>query len=158
MSKGLKAWEGVRWLSDRERDEIDLEVKAALRRSVDRVRELEAAEKRKCISLVLEYLARADRCPCRTSENRQRSKTEPDVVLCQVSQVSLCRSTCIRRHHIPSCSHHALPQHPTLECLDPANQAARDESAQAAREAQHTGRIESRDGGSGQGDGSGSQE
>lgn len=48
LSKGLTtAWEGVRSLSDRERDEIDLEVKAGLRRSLDRVRELEAAEKRK---------------------------------------------------------------------------------------------------------------
>jgi syntaxin 18 len=48
LSKGLiTAWEGVRSLTDRERDEIDLEVKAGLRRSLDRVRELEAAEKRK---------------------------------------------------------------------------------------------------------------
>ncbi|KAL8283272.1 hypothetical protein RQP46_006050 [Phenoliferia psychrophenolica] len=46
-SKGLAAWEGVRWLSDRERDEIDFGVKVALRRSVDRVRELEAAEKQR---------------------------------------------------------------------------------------------------------------
>ncbi|KAI5481405.1 SNARE protein syntaxin 18/UFE1 [Pseudohyphozyma bogoriensis] len=44
-SKGLAAWEGVRWLNDRERDEIDFGVKVALRRSVDRVRELEASEK-----------------------------------------------------------------------------------------------------------------
>ncbi|GAA5969493.1 hypothetical protein JCM21900_002755 [Sporobolomyces salmonicolor] len=44
-SKGLAAWEGVRWLSDRERDEIDFAVKVALRKSVDRVRELEALEK-----------------------------------------------------------------------------------------------------------------
>lgn len=44
-TKGLAAWEGVRWLSDRERDEIDFGVKVALRKSVDRVRELEAVEK-----------------------------------------------------------------------------------------------------------------
>ncbi|GAA5832251.1 hypothetical protein JCM11251_004295 [Rhodosporidiobolus azoricus] len=44
-SKGLAAWEGVRWLSDRERDEIDFGVKVALRKSVDRVRELEEMEK-----------------------------------------------------------------------------------------------------------------
>ncbi|BGP36777.1 hypothetical protein JCM10449v2_000679 [Rhodotorula kratochvilovae] len=44
-SKGLAAWEGVRWLTDRERDEIDFAVKVALRKSVDRVRELEALEK-----------------------------------------------------------------------------------------------------------------
>ncbi|GAA5913974.1 hypothetical protein JCM6882_002584 [Rhodosporidiobolus microsporus] len=44
-SKGLAAWEGVRWLSDRERDEIDFGVKVALRKSVDRVRELEELEK-----------------------------------------------------------------------------------------------------------------
>ncbi|GAA6047298.1 hypothetical protein JCM3770_001874 [Rhodotorula araucariae] len=44
-SKGLSAWEGVRWLTDRERDEIDFAVKVALRKSVDRVRELEALEK-----------------------------------------------------------------------------------------------------------------
>lgn len=43
-SKGLQAWEGVRWLSDKERDEIDFGVKIALRKSVDRVRELEGAE------------------------------------------------------------------------------------------------------------------
>lgn len=46
-SKGLAAWEGVRWLSDKERDEIDFGVKLALRASVDRVRELEGAEKGK---------------------------------------------------------------------------------------------------------------
>ncbi|GAA5994902.1 Ufe1p [Rhodotorula paludigena] len=45
LSKGLQAWEGVRWLSDRERDEIDFAVKVAIRKSVDRVRELEALEK-----------------------------------------------------------------------------------------------------------------
>ncbi|BGP12808.1 hypothetical protein JCM10213_008069 [Rhodosporidiobolus nylandii] len=44
-AKGLSAWEGVRWLSDRERDEIDFGVKVAVRKSVDRVRELEALEK-----------------------------------------------------------------------------------------------------------------
>ncbi|BGO92887.1 hypothetical protein NBRC10512_008007 [Rhodotorula toruloides] len=44
-SKGFAAWEGVRWLTDRERDEIDFAVKVALRKSVDRVRELEALEK-----------------------------------------------------------------------------------------------------------------
>ncbi|GAA5984040.1 hypothetical protein JCM11641_005576 [Rhodosporidiobolus odoratus] len=44
-AKGLAAWEGVRWLTDRERDEIDFGVKVALRKSVDRVRELEALEK-----------------------------------------------------------------------------------------------------------------
>ncbi|KAK4705750.1 syntaxin 18, partial [Phenoliferia sp. Uapishka_3] len=46
-TKGLSAWEGVRWLSDCERDEIDFGVKVAIRRSVDRVRELEAAEKQR---------------------------------------------------------------------------------------------------------------
>ncbi|GAA6001785.1 hypothetical protein JCM10207_002319 [Rhodosporidiobolus poonsookiae] len=44
-AKGLAAWEGVRWLNDRERDEIDFGVKVALRKSVDRVRELEELEK-----------------------------------------------------------------------------------------------------------------
>ncbi|KAM0793467.1 hypothetical protein ACM66B_000910 [Microbotryomycetes sp. NB124-2] len=44
-SKGLQAWEGVKWLSDRERDEIDYGVKVALRKSVDRVRQLEGLER-----------------------------------------------------------------------------------------------------------------
>ncbi|GAA5980237.1 hypothetical protein JCM10908_001583 [Rhodotorula pacifica] len=44
-SKGLAAWEGVRWLTDKERDEIDFAVKVALRKSVDRVRQLEQLEK-----------------------------------------------------------------------------------------------------------------
>ncbi|SCZ90222.1 BZ3500_MvSof-1268-A1-R1_Chr1-3g01850 [Microbotryum saponariae] len=44
-SKGLAAWEGVKWLNDRERDEIDFGVKVALRKSVDRVRQLEQLEK-----------------------------------------------------------------------------------------------------------------
>lgn len=43
-AKGLAAWEGVRWFTDRERDEVDFGVKIALKRSVDRVRELESAE------------------------------------------------------------------------------------------------------------------
>ncbi|TKA54606.1 hypothetical protein B0A53_03013 [Rhodotorula sp. CCFEE 5036] len=42
---GLAAWEGVRWLTDKERDEIDFAVKVALRKSVDRVRQLEQLEK-----------------------------------------------------------------------------------------------------------------
>lgn len=42
---GLAAWDGVKYLTDRERDEIDFGVKVALRKSVDRVRELEAVEK-----------------------------------------------------------------------------------------------------------------
>lgn len=45
--KGLAAWEGVRWLTDKERDEIDFAVKVALRKSVDRVRQLEQLEKGK---------------------------------------------------------------------------------------------------------------
>ncbi|KAK4055213.1 hypothetical protein OIV83_000493 [Microbotryomycetes sp. JL201] len=44
-AKGLQAWEGVKWLSDRERDEIDYGVKVALRKSVERVRQLEGLEK-----------------------------------------------------------------------------------------------------------------
>lgn len=35
----------MRWLSDRERDEVDFGVKIALGRSVDRVRQLESVEK-----------------------------------------------------------------------------------------------------------------
>ena len=51
-SKGLAAWEGVRWLTDRERDEIDFAVKVALRKSVDRVRELESLEKGASLALL----------------------------------------------------------------------------------------------------------
>lgn len=59
LSKGLQAWEGVRWLSDRERDEIDFAVKVAIRKSVDRVRELEALEKG-ARTLPSVHLAQAD--------------------------------------------------------------------------------------------------
>ncbi|GAA6059850.1 hypothetical protein JCM10212_007055 [Sporobolomyces blumeae] len=45
QSQGLAAWQGVKWLTDRERDEIDFAVKVALRKSVDRVRQLEDLEK-----------------------------------------------------------------------------------------------------------------
>jgi syntaxin 18 len=48
---GLAAWEGVRWLTDKERDEIDFAVKVALRKSVDRVRQLEQLEKGTFVSL-----------------------------------------------------------------------------------------------------------
>ena len=54
-SKGLKAWEGVRFLSERDRDEIDFGVKVALRGSVDRVRELEGLEKGKTFIDLLNY-------------------------------------------------------------------------------------------------------
>lgn len=40
----LEQWQGVKWLSDKERDEIDFSVKVALRKSVDRVRQLEQLE------------------------------------------------------------------------------------------------------------------
>ncbi|GAA5838305.1 hypothetical protein JCM5353_006845 [Sporobolomyces roseus] len=43
--QGFAQWEGVKSLSDRERDEIDFSVKIALKKSVDRVRELEQLEK-----------------------------------------------------------------------------------------------------------------
>jgi len=43
--QGFAMWEGVKSLSDRERDEIDFSVKIALRKSVERVRELEQLEK-----------------------------------------------------------------------------------------------------------------
>lgn len=41
----LSAWDGVKHLTNRDRDEIDYSVKLALRKSVDRVRELEQLEK-----------------------------------------------------------------------------------------------------------------
>jgi syntaxin 18 len=44
-AQGLEAWADVRWLTDRERDEVDLQTKAVLRRSMDRIRDLEAVEK-----------------------------------------------------------------------------------------------------------------
>ena len=45
LSKGLfEAWRDVKWLNDRERDEVDWQAKTVLRRSMERVRELEAAE------------------------------------------------------------------------------------------------------------------
>ncbi|GAA6021372.1 hypothetical protein JCM11491_004764 [Sporobolomyces phaffii] len=40
----LEHWHGVKHLSDKERDEIDFSVKVALRKSVDRVRQLEQLE------------------------------------------------------------------------------------------------------------------
>ncbi|GAA5922352.1 Ufe1p [Sporobolomyces koalae] len=41
---GLEQWQGVKWLTDKERDEIDFAVKVALRKSVERVRDLEQLE------------------------------------------------------------------------------------------------------------------
>lgn len=43
-SQGLQAWQGVKWLSDRERDEIDFGVKVALKKSLEGVRQLEGLE------------------------------------------------------------------------------------------------------------------
>ena len=45
LSKGLAAWEGVRWLSDRERDELDFQAKLILKRCMERIRDLENIEK-----------------------------------------------------------------------------------------------------------------
>jgi len=53
--QGFAQWEGVKSLSDRERDEIDFSVKIALKKSVDRVRELEQLEKGKILFRLLCY-------------------------------------------------------------------------------------------------------
>jgi syntaxin 18 len=46
LSKGiLEAWKDVRWLSDRERDEVDYQAKTMIRTCMARVKELETAEK-----------------------------------------------------------------------------------------------------------------
>lgn len=46
LSKGLlEAWKDVKWLNDRERDEVDWQAKTVLKRCIERVRELEQAEK-----------------------------------------------------------------------------------------------------------------
>lgn len=46
LSKGLlEAWKDVKWLDDRERDEVDWQAKTQLRRCIERLRELETAEK-----------------------------------------------------------------------------------------------------------------
>lgn len=42
---GMRRWEGSKYLSDRERDEIDLRGKMILRRSRERVKVLEEGEK-----------------------------------------------------------------------------------------------------------------
>ena len=47
---GLGKWQGSKYLTDRERDEIDLRGKIILRRSRERVRALENGEKGVCIS------------------------------------------------------------------------------------------------------------
>jgi syntaxin 18 len=44
----LRRWEGSKWLSDRERDEIDLRGRMILRRCRELVGELERAEKGEC--------------------------------------------------------------------------------------------------------------
>ena len=49
LSKGLlEAWKDVKWLNDRERDEVDWQAKTVLKRCIERVRELEQAEKSGC--------------------------------------------------------------------------------------------------------------
>lgn len=49
LSKGvLEAWKDVKWLSDRERDEVDWQAKTTLKRCMNRVRQLEQAENSKC--------------------------------------------------------------------------------------------------------------
>lgn len=46
LSKGiLEAWRDVRWLNDMERDEVDYQAKVVLRRCIERVKQLETAEK-----------------------------------------------------------------------------------------------------------------
>lgn len=46
LSKGiLEAWKDVKWLSDRERDEVDWQAKTTLKRCMSRIRQLEQAEK-----------------------------------------------------------------------------------------------------------------
>lgn len=46
LSKGLfEAWKGVKYLTDRERDEVDWQAKTVLKRCMQRIRDLEQAEK-----------------------------------------------------------------------------------------------------------------
>lgn len=45
LSKGiLEAWKDVKWLSDRERDEVDWQAKTTLKRCMGRIKQLEQAE------------------------------------------------------------------------------------------------------------------
>jgi syntaxin 18 len=45
LSKGvLEAWKDVKWLNDRERDEVDWQAKSTLKKCMNRVRQLEQAE------------------------------------------------------------------------------------------------------------------
>ena len=65
LSKGLlEAWKDVKWLNDRERDEVDWQAKDMLRKCMERVKALEQAEKSKLQLLfqlesrILTYVAR----------------------------------------------------------------------------------------------------
>ena len=52
LSKGLlEAWKDVKWLNDRERDEVDWQAKDMLRKCMERLKALEQAEKSACIRL-----------------------------------------------------------------------------------------------------------
>jgi syntaxin 18 len=46
LSDSSKSWSGIRHLTDEERDQVDLQARVILSRCADRVKEMEALEKR----------------------------------------------------------------------------------------------------------------
>ena len=44
-SKGLEAWSGVKYLTDRERDEVDYQMKMVIKKCLDQIKELSQAER-----------------------------------------------------------------------------------------------------------------
>lgn len=60
LSKGaFEAWKDVKWLNDRERDEVDWQAKTTLKKCMNRVRQLELAENSKFIVLCLLVMTEA---------------------------------------------------------------------------------------------------
>jgi syntaxin 18 len=46
LSDSTKSWSGIRYLTDEERDQVDLQARVVLTRCADRVKEMEKLEKR----------------------------------------------------------------------------------------------------------------
>lgn len=46
LSDSTKSWSGIRYLTDEERDQVDLQARVVLSRCADRVKEMETLEKR----------------------------------------------------------------------------------------------------------------
>lgn len=145
LSKGLlEAWKDVKWLNDRERDEVDWQAKDMLRKCMERLKALEQAEKSMCCShsSVSKLMSSPARSP-RESETATRHQPCQQFYTLPRSTSSTLKSSRAGRRPAQraSAAGNPVPQQATCRCGSHTARAAGDPRCASVGEAEYVDRV-----------------